>query len=1345
AGGGNISASYDATTDKFTITNTPGFVGTKLTDPGLPVGASTISIDFGSNGAQSIAFNQNTDTINSIVTKLDALTGVDASFDASTDKLTITNNAVNLGTQLTDTGLGTGGTVSIDFGSNGTKTFAFDPIADTLATVVSKIDQLDGTAGGGNISASYDATADQITISNNAAVVGTKLTDPGLPAGASTISIDFGSNGAQSIAFNQNSDTINSIVTKLDALTGVDASFDTTTDKLTITNNAVLIGKQLTDPGLVAGTISIDFGANGVKTFAFNPSTDTLATVVSKIDTLDGTAGGGNISASYDATTDKFTITNTAVASQINSPAPIVFVPGNFTIDFGANNPGGLGNPVTIAFDPSTDTISTLVARIDAIDGTAGSGNINASYDSTTDTVTISNKDTGSPKYNRIIFGGANGAALYEFFNLSDAPDTTSATNTSQSSADIDNGGALDITAGDVTGKTFNQLIGNNGIKFSTGGAATVALASALKLSDVASTGTGTTSAVSSAAIDNGVAPSVLDITASDVTGKTFSALTANVYGSNAITFGTDAASASFASLFKLGDKTNTGTSSQGTVSTADIDNETTNTALDLVAGDLTKTINSLTTTQIRSGSNAIQFDTTAGGISDALRRILKLTNTTDSGSNGLQSISSSGEIDNGVAPSVLDLSAGDYTTKTFNTLTGTNFYGSNAITFGTDAASASFASLFKLGDKINTSTSSQGTVSTTDIDNSGSNALLDLAAGDLGSTIKSLTTTQIQGGNNAIQFDSTAGSASDALRRFFKLTNVADNGSNAAQIISSSADIDNSSSNAALNITAADVTGTSFSSLVNTQIRSGSNAIQFDTTAGGVSDALRRIFKLTNVADSGSNGAQSITSSADIDNSGSNPALDITVPDVTGATFQALTAATSGGSNQISFGGVNGANIASFFKLSSVADNGTGNPRSISSSADISSQALHASLDVSPTDVNGTSIRSLFTPKLSTLVSGNLKINGDTALNINSAVHTINDVVNAVNALTGSGNQDYTASFATAVAGGLRIAVTDTATLTPPGSAAVANPGGASPTVNGNTLTLDSAAFIANNAPLSINGGTALGSGSGPAEQPAFAASSLNPAFNPTAPSPAGTNVSGISFGGATNLASVLFLNTAASGTATASGSDQFRGIVTPTGQHSFDLAADFKRTFQASSSTTSTQQLGTAGTGGVQSGELGVVARIFVQPGVVASYNDHSLTFQVGPDEGHTLSEGIDALTPESLGLESLNLIGSTPDQSYLRGVEVLSIVDAALDAANSTRSTLGIMGEILDHVGNSLANEQVNLSKQLSDLQDADLEEEISNLTRAQVNQQAGSLLLSQSLAHERTLYNLLFGGF
>ncbi|MEZ0370523.1 MAG: flagellin, partial [Candidatus Sericytochromatia bacterium] len=682
--------------------------------------------------------------------------------------------------------------------------------------------------------------------------------------------------------------------------------------------------------------------------------------------------------------------------------------------------------------------------------------------------------------------------------------------------------------------------------------------------------------------------------------------------------------------------------------------------------GDLSTSFSSLTSTQVRGGSNAIQFG--ADAVSSALRQVFKLTNAADSGSNAAQSIVSSTDIDNSGSNALLDVSAGDVTSKTFNTLTSTQIRGSNAIQFG-------------------------------------------------------------------------AGAASNALRQVFKLTNVADSGSGTAQSIVSSADIDNSGSNALLDISAGDVSAKTFNTLTGTQIRGGSNAIQFGADA--VSNALRQVFKLTNAADTGSNAAQSIVSSGDIDNSSGNPALDITVPDVTGSTIQALTAATSGGSNQISFGGVNGANIASFFKLSSVADNGTGSPRSISSSADISSRALHASLDVSPTDVSGTSIRSLFTPKLSTLVSGNLKINGDTALNINSAVHTINNVVNAVNALTGSGNQDYSASFATSVAGGLRIDVTDTATLSPPGSAAAANPGGASPTVNGNTLTLDSAAFIANNAPLSINSGTPLGSGSGPAEQPAFAASSLNPAFNAVAPSPTGTNVSGISFGGATNLASVLFLNAAASGTATASGSDQFRGIVTPTGQHSFDLAADFRRTYQASSSTTSTQQLGTAGSGGVQSSELGIVARIFVQPGVAASYNDHSLTFQVGPDEGHTLSEGIDALTAQSLGLESLNLIGSTPEQSYLRGVEVLSIVDAALESANNTRSTLGIMGEILDHVGNSLGNEQVNLSKQLSDLQDADLEVEISNLTRAQVNQQTGSLLLSQSLAHEKTLYNLLFG--
>jgi len=484
----------------------------------------------------------------------------------------------------------------------------------------------------------------------------------------------------------------------------------------------------------------------------------------------------------------------------------------------------------------------------------------------------------------------------------------------------------------------------------------------------------------------------------------------------------------------------------------------------------------------------------------------------------------------------------------------------------------------------------------------------------------------------------------------------------------------------------------------------------------------------------------QALSSSSEIDNRSSNPLLALTNDDVNLASLSDLLVT---GGNEITFGGPNGANLASFFQIGNALDTGiAGEYQSVTSAADISSQALDPSLDITPADVAGTSLTELMTPKLAQALSGDFYLNGDLVLSLDASTHTFNDLVSALNGFTGSGNQVYSANFDMDVAGGLSIGLTDTETLAPPGTPLAADPGGASPQVNGNTLTLDSAAYVAADAPLSYNGGIPLGSGSGPAEQLAFAATALDPDYALTAPDPSTADISGIIFSGS-NIGSVLFLQNAASGTPNlVGGSDLFRGEITATGPNEYSLQADYQRTFSASSSTTSTQQLGYETPLG-QNPEFGVVGRIYVRGNREAVTQDSSLRIQSGIDVGQTSRVSVEELTARILRLEGLNLIGSDDNQTYLRGLSALEVVDDALSTSISVLGQLGAYQRVLESQADGLALKQTNLAAQLSTQQDADLPQEIANLTRAQINTQAAAFALSEHQINQRQISSLLFG--
>jgi len=90
-----------------------------------------------------------------------------------------------------------------------------------------------------------------------------------------------------------------------------------------------------------------------------------------------------------------------------------------------------------------------------------------------------------------------------------------------------------------------------------------------------------------------------------------------------------------------------------------------------------------------------------------------------------------------------------------------------------------------------------------------------------------------------------------------------------------------------------------------------------------------------------------------------------------------------------------------------------------------------------------------------------------------------------------------------------------------------------------------------------------------------------------------------------------------------------------------------------------------------------------------------------------------------------------------------KAISIVDVALEQINSTRSELGAVNNRLDFTMSNLANVSEKTSAARSRIVDADFAAETSELSRAQVLQQASQAMLAQANAQPQQVLQLLQG--
>jgi len=143
---------------------------------------------------------------------------------------------------------------------------------------------------------------------------------------------------------------------------------------------------------------------------------------------------------------------------------------------------------------------------------------------------------------------------------------------------------------------------------------------------------------------------------------------------------------------------------------------------------------------------------------------------------------------------------------------------------------------------------------------------------------------------------------------------------------------------------------------------------------------------------------------------------------------------------------------------------------------------------------------------------------------------------------------------------------------------------------------------------------------------------------------------------------------------------------------------------------------------------------------------------TFQVGPNT--TSNDEITVTTPNMSSDDAITKVSGSDTGGTGRSVidhtadagaiaTVVANIDAALDQVNSQRATLGATQNRFDAVISNLQVAYENQTAARSRIMDADFAVETSNLSRAQILQQAGNAMVAQANQLPQQVLSLLKG--
>ena len=125
---------------------------------------------------------------------------------------------------------------------------------------------------------------------------------------------------------------------------------------------------------------------------------------------------------------------------------------------------------------------------------------------------------------------------------------------------------------------------------------------------------------------------------------------------------------------------------------------------------------------------------------------------------------------------------------------------------------------------------------------------------------------------------------------------------------------------------------------------------------------------------------------------------------------------------------------------------------------------------------------------------------------------------------------------------------------------------------------------------------------------------------------------------------------------------------------------------------------------------------------------------TFQVGANNGQTLTYTTTASTLVDLGIDATNTTDFAAAQA------AITAIDTAIARVSTNRSGLGAVANRLEHTINNVATSRENLAAAESRIRDVDMAAEMTNMTRQQILMQSGTAMLAQANSQPQSVLSL-----
>ncbi|MDE6930918.1 MAG: flagellin [Lachnospiraceae bacterium] len=133
--------------------------------------------------------------------------------------------------------------------------------------------------------------------------------------------------------------------------------------------------------------------------------------------------------------------------------------------------------------------------------------------------------------------------------------------------------------------------------------------------------------------------------------------------------------------------------------------------------------------------------------------------------------------------------------------------------------------------------------------------------------------------------------------------------------------------------------------------------------------------------------------------------------------------------------------------------------------------------------------------------------------------------------------------------------------------------------------------------------------------------------------------------------------------------------------------------------------------------------------------SAGGNSMTFQIGPSSGETLTVTTSQMTSGGLGVDTLDLSEQTDSNA------AIDTINAAIDKVSAFRADLGAAQNRLEHTIANLDVTSENITAAESRVRDTDMADEITAFTKNNILLQAAQSMLSQSNAVPQGVLSML----